>query len=183
MSIYKTYKLSNSVVEYVELVTKITEPRSAKQQLDFLFKLSNELAYNYSCVNYFAPEIARRIIETLRSTNNTIEDAEAGGELDEIERIDYELMIQDAIERIQDATLPEKSFFFTWIDGEYFSVDVDEDGELVEGWKYDQKVESKKSYGNLKEWIDEYKINIEKIEVGMPIDSWEDDVYGEEDAE
>lgn len=172
--------LSTSVMEYVELVTKITEPRSAKQHLDFLFKLSTELACTYMCVNYFAPEIGRRIIQMLGATNNTIENAAAAGELDEIERVDYELMVQDAIERIQDAVLPEKSFFFTWIDGEYFSVDVDEDGELVEGWKYDQKVDNKKAYGNLKEWMDEYKINVEKVEVGMPIYSWD---YDEEDAE
>lgn len=170
--------MSASVMEYTELVAKIVEPRSAKQQLDFLFTLSTELAYKNTCVSYFAPELTSRIIQYISNTNNTIEDACIANELNEIERIDYELMAQDAVERIQDAVLPHMSFFCTWINGEYYSVNVDEDGELVEDYKYDQKTEDKKKFATLMEWINEYKLTIDKIEIGVPIDTYDDDIYG-----
>ena len=171
MSTFITYKLSESVTEYVDLVSKIMEPRTSKQYIDFLFNLSTQLSLcKYACVNYFAPQLGTRIINALQNTQNKLEDAYTEGEISDEEYEDYKLMIQDAIYRIQEVALPEKSFFFTWIDGEYFGLHVHEDGSLVEDFKYDQEVKSGKKFVNLKDWIDEYKITVKDVEVGVCLD-------------
>lgn len=171
MSTFATYKLSDSVMEYIDLVVKITEHRSPKQQLDFLFNLSTQLSlYKFVCVNYLAPQIAKNIIHLLQNSQNKLEDAYSEYEISDEEYEDYELMIQDAIERIQESILPEKSFFCTWINGEYFGIEIEEDGSIVETYKYDQKVDAGKKYENIIEWINEYTITVSNIEVGVCVD-------------
>ena len=169
MSLYTTFMLSPAVIDFAEKVAKISEPRTPKQYMDFMFGLSTELAYAKPHVNYFAPEIGARLIQSFKSMNNTLEEARKGNELTDEEYTDYELMIQDAIDRIEQTALPERSFFCIWVNNEYYSVRVDGEGKLFEEYKYDQKITTKRTFPTLIEWIDEYKFDVEKIEVAAPL--------------
>jgi hypothetical protein len=183
MSIYKTFKLADSLTAFSDVLTKAAEPCGPKAYLDELNRLSAEICfYETTVLKYYAPELISIIYRAINSTSNTIEDAFNSAELSDEEKIDYELMMEDAKERIQTVVLPENSFFFTYINGEYYSVNVDADGNLVEDFKYDQKCEMKQ-YNTLKDWIDEYKIAFDAIEVSVPIDFMDvDEVCGYSDS-
>lgn len=170
MSIYKTFKMADSLAAFTDVLTKAAEPRTPKAYLDELNRLSAEICfYQNTVLKYYAPEIIDIIYRAINSTNNTIADAVSSGELTDEDKEDYELMMEDAKERIQTAILPEKSFFYTYINGEYYSVNVDADGNLVEDFKFNQKCDAK-SYNTLKDWLDEYQITLDAVEICVPID-------------
>lgn len=180
MSIYKTFKITDSLTAFTDVLTKAAEPRTPKAYLNELIRLSAEICYCENTVlKYYAPELMDIIYRAINSTNNTIADAVSSGELTDEDKEDYELMMDDAKERIQTAVLPEKSFFYTYINGEYYSVNVDADGNLVEDYKFGQKCDSK-SYSTLKDWMDEHQITLDAVEICVPIDFLDvDEVYAD----
>ena len=171
MSVYRTYYLSDSLQGFSQELLKIATVTSKKECIDMIMNLSNILyVYKYSCVTYYKPSMTSYISTLFDNCNNTLHDALSLGEIDEEQHEDYRLMLEDAKDRLTENLLPEKSFFFTYRDGEYYSIMLDEDGVLVEEYKHDQKLQDKKTYQSVSDWMNQYAFDITQIEFAICLD-------------
>lgn len=171
MSTYRTYKLSDSLQDFSQELLKVTTATSKKECIDLILNISNVLyAYKYSCVTYYKQSLTNNISAIFDTCNNTLNDALSLDQINEEQYEDYILMLEDAKERLNENLLPNKSFFFSYKDGEYYSIMVDEDGKLVEEYKHDQKVEEKKTYQSITDWMNQYAIDLTEIEFAICLD-------------
>ena len=177
MSTYRTYKMIDALQDFSQDLLNIGNTTNKKECIDMIINLSNHLyIYKYATVCYYKPSIINYLYTIFDSNNNILQDAYTLGQIDEEQYEDYKLMLQDAKERLSDIILPEKSFFFTYMDGEYYSIIVDDDGLLVEEYKYDQKIEYKKTYHSVIDWMNMYAIKLDDIEFAVCLDLIDDDV-------
>lgn len=171
MSVYRTYYLNDSLQGFSQELLKIATATSKKECIDMIMNISNILyVYKYGCVTYYKPSMTSYISALFDNCNNTLYDALSLGEIDEEQHEDYRLMLEDAKDRLTETLLPEKSFFFTYKDGEYYSIMVDEDGALVEEYKHNQKVEDKKTYQSVSDWMNQYAFDLTQIEFAICLD-------------
>ena len=133
------------------------------------YKLSH---YKYSHLAYFAPEIVEILTTRLQNPANLLEKARA--ELSQEQCEDLEESIASAYEAIRDIYTPTDSFFFTYKDGEYFSLVVDGGGELVEDYKYGQSVDDARKFDSLKIWCQEYGLELGALEIAVCVDFCEE---------
>ncbi len=186
MSLYSTYRVADAIYNFSEEVHNLTTMIGSKKYLDALFRMISDLrSFNTIGMYYYMPEIVDSLIQRLENSRNIIENAHTSSEITSEERTDYMLMVDDYIESLSDTGLPEKSFFFAYKDGEYYNIMINEDGELVEEYKFGQKSEDHIVYQSIKAWMNQYAITIDTVEYCVPLDSFMDltwlydSVYGD----
>jgi hypothetical protein len=175
MSIYSTYRIADAIYNFSEIVHNLTTIAAPKKYFDALFRVASDLmSFHTIGMYYYMPEITQAIVQRLNNSRNQIEDALTSNKITSEEHTDYMLMIDDYIESLSEIGLPEKSFFFAYKDGEYYSIMINEDGELIEEYKYNQKSEDQTVYQSLKAWMNQYAIGIDTIEYCAAIDTFDD---------
>lgn len=171
MSVYQTRFLTDTLDKFVTELQSILTIEAKKTYMDELIKFASKATcYQYAALIYYCPEVYYQLSLHYSRMNNTIENMFQDNELTEDERQDYIVAFEGCKDLIYDIELPEKSFFFTYKDKEYFSIEL-RDNKLVETYRSDQKIETYREFSTVKDWMIEYGFDGKKVEYAINVES------------
>lgn len=177
MSVYQTRFLSDTLDKFVAELQTILTIEAKKTYMDELIKFASKTTcYQYAALIYYCPEVHHQLGLHYSRMNNVIENMFQDETLTEDERQEYIAAFEGCRELIYDIELPEKSFFFTYKDKEYYSIEI-RDNKLVETYRADQKIDTYREFSTVKDWMNEYgfegtnieyAINVESLDIDWP---------------
>jgi hypothetical protein len=172
MSTFTTFKLQERMEEVHNTIIGIPQPAPPSVFVENIIWLANAIAsHEHSYLVYFSPDLIRRLIERLADYERLVESVCEEHHMTDGACFDMEAEMRDALDAAENAYMPAGSFFFAYKDKEYYSVLVDADGNLVEEFKYDQRMSDGRVFGSLREWYQEHDLAVNSIEVAVCMDA------------
>lgn len=168
MTTFTTFKLHDRMEEVNSKITSMPQPSPPSVFVESIVWLANAIAsHEHSYLAYFSPDLIRILINRLSDYERLVESVCQERHMTDGACFDMEAELRDALDAAQNAYMPAGSFFFAYKDKEYYSVLVDADGNLVEEFKYDQRMSDGRVFGSLREWYQEHDLAVSTIEVAV----------------